>query len=304
MWRFFTYLRLKAIVTLLRLFVRLRGAPAISPSASVLHIPSRDPQRTIKAHVYRSSAHATDSSTPTPVLFNFHGSGFMLPLHGSDDYFCTLIAAKTPYTVLDIQYRLAPEHPFPAAVNDAEDALKYVLANPTLYDARRLAVSGFSAGANLAIVVAGALPASFPPGTSIGTCIAFYPGTDMTIDPGEKKAPDPTGKAIPPWFARLINECYIPPDVSASDPRISPCYADLANFAGMTFALLSAARDNLAPESEKFAARLEEVEGTTVVRKRFEGCIHGFDKHAEPGSGNEKARDEAYGIAADLLMGQ
>ncbi|KKY21643.1 putative esterase lipase [Diplodia seriata] len=301
MWRFLTYLRLKATVTLIRFIMRLRrGVPAISPSASVLHIPSRDARRTIKAHVYRSSS---NPSTPTAVLLNFHGSGFVLPLHGSDDFFCTLIAAKTPYTVLDVQYRLAPEHPFPAAVHDAEDAVKYVLANPALYDVARLSLSGFSAGANLALACAGALPASFPPGT-FGSCLAFYPPTDLTIEPGEKKAPDTTGKPIPATLARLFDECYIPPGVQPSDPRVSPSHADPGNFAGTTVAVLTGACDGLAPEAEALAAKIEEARETRVVRRRFEGCDHGWDKAAEPGSVQEKARDEAYGLAVDVLMGR
>ncbi|OJD31256.1 esterase lipase [Diplodia corticola] len=304
MWRFLTYLRLKATVTLLRFLLRLRqGTPAISPSASVLHIPSRDARRTIKAHVYRSSAHASSPSTPTAVLVNFHGSGFVLPQHGTDDFFCTLIAAKTPYTVLDIQYRLAPEHPFPAAVHDAEDAVKYVLANPALYDAARLSLSGFSAGANLALVCAGALPASFPPAT-FSACLAFYPPADLTIEPAAKKAPDPTGQPIPARIASFFDECYIPPGVHPSDPRISPARAEPGNFAGTTVAVLTGAYDGLAPEAEALAAKIEETREARVVKKRFERCNHAWDKRAAPGSVQEKARDEAYAIAVDVLMGR
>ena len=94
--------------------------------------------------VSHSPNQASRKPSTNPSQFIFH-------LHGSDDIFCRRVAAETHYTVLDIEYRLAPEHPFPAAPHDAADALKYVLSRPDLYDNSRIAVSGFSAGGNLAL---------------------------------------------------------------------------------------------------------------------------------------------------------
>lgn len=109
-------------VLLLRFAIRIAGHPRPLPS-HVRHIASRDAGRTIKVNVYQPAK----SAKPSPVLVNLHGSGFILPAHGSDDLFCREISRETAYTVLDVQYRLAPENPFPAALNDAEDVINWVL---------------------------------------------------------------------------------------------------------------------------------------------------------------------------------
>lgn len=117
----------------------------------VLHIPSRDIHRTTKIHVYRSKK----PIVPSPVLVNFSGSGFVVPAHGTDDEYALRVTMDTPYTVLDVEYRLAPEDPFPAATNDAEDVVKWVLSRSEQFDLKHVSVSGFSAGGNLALGLAG-----------------------------------------------------------------------------------------------------------------------------------------------------
>ncbi|KAJ5090913.1 hypothetical protein N7532_009597 [Penicillium argentinense] len=111
-----SYVYHKALATFLRALVRPRLQFHPKPDDTIF-IPARDPDRTIRVHVYKP-AHATE---PTPVLINFCGSIFVLRTFGSDDEFCQFVADKTNYTVIDAQYRLAPEHPFPAAFYDAED---------------------------------------------------------------------------------------------------------------------------------------------------------------------------------------
>lgn len=140
----------------------------------VLQLPSRDDGRTIKAHLYRST-----TQKPSPILVNFHGSGFVIPLHGSDNDFAHRIVRDTDYSVLDVAYRLAPEHPYPAAPEDAEDAIRWVLANPQDFNSSRVAVSGFSAGGNLALVACSALL----PKETFKHVIAVYPPTDLEKHP-------------------------------------------------------------------------------------------------------------------------
>jgi acetyl esterase/lipase len=77
-------------------------------------------------------------------------SGFVLRTFGSDDEYCRFIADKTDYNVIDVQYRLAPESPFPAAFNDAEDAVAWVRSLPEQFDISCVSLPGFSAGANIA----------------------------------------------------------------------------------------------------------------------------------------------------------
>ncbi|KAJ5217164.1 hypothetical protein N7468_010172 [Penicillium chermesinum] len=118
----------------------------------------------------------------------------IFPAFGEDDEFCHYISQNADYAVLDVAYRLSPENPFPAAVNDVEDAVRWVLSQPEKFDLSRLSISGFSAGGNLALVASGVL---MPPKT-FRSVLAFYPGTDLTRIPEEMVAPDPTGKVIPP----------------------------------------------------------------------------------------------------------
>jgi acetyl esterase/lipase len=100
----------------------------------VLQIPPRDEGRFIRIH----ASNTLNRDTPAPVLVNFHGCGFMNPLHGSDDELCKFIADKTGYVALDCAYRLAPENKLPAAIHDAEDAVRWVLSHPQKFDAYQL----------------------------------------------------------------------------------------------------------------------------------------------------------------------
>lgn len=288
------YLRLKFIVSLLRFLAR----PRLTPKPDdILQIPSRDSHRTIKAHVYRPRS--SEGSGPSPVLLNFHGSGFVLRLHGSDDLFCRRIAQQTNYTVLDVQYRLAPEHPFPAAPNDVEDAVKYVLSQPSTYDATHVCMSGFSAGGNLALGVAGS-PA-FPKDT-FRSVHAIYPVTDLSMDPYSKIAPDPSGPDnIPGALAKIFDESYVG-NSDVKNPSLSPTFADVTRFPKNVL-IVTCAFDKLALEAEKLADRIEQGGdvGRYLVRKRVPGVGHAWDKTTKPGSDGEEKRDEIYALVVEVL---
>jgi len=289
-----TYPLLKAAATLIRL---TQPSPATPIPSSILQIPSRDSVRTIKAHVYNSNT----PTTPSPVFLNFHGSGFVIPFHGSDDVFCRRIANETKYTVLDIQYRLAPEHPFPAALHDVEDAIKYVLSQPEKYDSTRISISGFSAGGNLALAV---LSSTAIPANSVYAVLAFYPPVDLSIEPGEKVQPDPEGKnTIPAMGARLFNACYFRGgEADTKDPLVSPAFMDVGRLPGKVL-LVTCAYDTLALETERLGERvkMKGPEGRDLVCRRVEGVSHAWDKSCGVGSEEERKRDEVYGWAIDLL---
>lgn len=97
------YLRLKLLATLIRLPLALKSLTSTSGPKpdETIQIPSRDSGRGIKAHVYKAAL----DKYPKPVLINFHGSGFVFPLHGDDDEFCRYISENTSYTVVDVAYR-------------------------------------------------------------------------------------------------------------------------------------------------------------------------------------------------------
>lgn len=288
----FEYLYNKALATLIRSIASVNYE---THQDEVLQIPSRDPERSIKLHVYRPNKPPT-SGGPTPVLINFHGSGYVIPLHGSDDDFALKIRSSLPYTVLDVQYRLAPENPFPAASHDAEDVIRYVLANPARYDLSHLSISGFSAGGALALGAAGH---TFPAST-FRHVVAFYPPTDLSIDPSDKHAPDPTGKPLPNWIAAAFNNMYAPPPADRSHPLISPAKIDPASFPKNVL-IITCGFDNLAPETENLAERIGKVPGINLKSQRVEKVGHAWDKECKPGTYEEKAKDAAYDSAVEML---
>ncbi|KAJ5918323.1 hypothetical protein N7454_010698 [Penicillium verhagenii] len=284
---------LRTIISIVAYFIR--GGIKSYPD-EVRHIPSRDTRRTIKVHVYTSSA-----PNPSPVLINFHGSGFVLPHHGSDDEFCRQVSQQTKCTVLDVRYRLAPEHPFPAALNDVEDTINYVLGRPHEFDRSRLSLSGFSAGANLVLAASANL---FAPDT-FRSLVAFYPVTDLNAGTESKTAPNPTQAAkIPAPLARLFNRCYVPAKMDPRDPRISPTFAQVDRFPRRVL-MITADGDNLAHEAEEIAGRLQKLQGWHVVSQRMVGCSHGWDKSTRPSSPQHlhEAKKRAYQLAVEMLNG-
>jgi acetyl esterase/lipase len=285
---FLTYIRLKAAATFLRFWVSAVPEPKAD---SVLQIPSRDDGRTIKVYVYKPS---TPQLGPSPVLLNFHGSGFVLPLHGSDQFYCRHIAENTLYTVLDCAYRLSPEYPFPASPNDVEDAIKYVISRPEEYDLSHVSIGGFSAGANMSLAISGYVY----PAKTFRSVLAFYPPTDLSIEPYRRIQPEPAPTNIPPWVASLFNECYLGSQDS-KQPLVSPIFINAAKFPD-NILIITCGQDPLAFEGEELALKLKDGK-RHVVSQRMPGVGHAWDKQVEAGSLAGKRRDEAYALAIEML---
>ncbi|RDW95044.1 putative esterase lipase [Coleophoma crateriformis] len=286
------YYRLRTFVFFIRLLLIKRGPIPVAPDY-VLQIPSRDQNRSIKAHVYRP----IKSKTPSPVLINLHGSGFVLPVHGDDDFYCRYVSNHSTYTVFDVQYRLAPENPFPAPLHDVEDVVKYIQSRPEAYDASQISIGGFSAGANLSL----AASSMMLPRDTFRSVIAFYPPAEMAGLPETKTPPDTSGHRIPPFLARTFDSAYFQ-NTDPCDPRISPFYAPAEQFPASVY-IVTPAQDYLADEGAEMAGRIRrEGGGKYVLHKRVEGCGHGWDKHPKKGSHEERMRDEAYQMAVEILQ--
>jgi acetyl esterase/lipase len=285
---FLTYIRLKAVATYLRFRIRPIPPPVTD---GILQIPSRDDGRTIKVHIYKPS---NPQLGPSPVLLNFHGSGFVLPLHGGDQVYCRRITENTPYTVLDCTYRLGPEYPFPAAPNDVEDIVNYILSRPDEYDLTRVSIGGFSAGANMALAISGHV---FPTNT-FRSVLAFYPPTDVSIDPYKRVQPEPAPTNIPPSLVTVFNECYFG-DQDPKQPLLSPMFIEAAKFPD-NILIITCGQDPLAVEGEEFAEKLKDGK-RHLVSKRIPGVGHAWDKHVPAGTVEEEKRDEAYILAIEML---
>ncbi|KAG2417597.1 hypothetical protein HFD88_008816 [Aspergillus terreus] len=290
------YLYLKVLVTFSRLLIKLLTVSPTPRPDDLLQVPSRDKHRTIKVHVYKPYVEDAESAKAAPVLINLCGTGLAIPFHGLDDDFCRFIARTTGYVVLDIDYSLAPESPFPAALHDVEDTVGYVLDHPEEYQTSQISVSGFSSGGTLALAASTTLPRG-----TFQSLIAFYPATDLSQDPSLRKAPVPGGKDRSPFWTRIFRESYIR-GMDPRDPRISPAFADTPRFpANMLF--VTGELDASAVEAEELAERAKNdghADGREVIIRRMKGCGHAFDKKLS----REivvLARNEAYELAASML---
>jgi acetyl esterase len=202
----------------------------------------------------------------------FHGGGFVLGSIESHDGLCRALAAQAGVVVVSIDYRLAPEHRFPAGVEDAIAATRWVLdlSEELGIDPHALAVGGDSAGGNLAAVVAQSLRGGSPP---LAFQLLVYPATDATCrEPSHRLFQDGfvlTERDIA-WFL----EQYLPDPRLASDPRVSPLFAE--DLTGLPPALVvTAGFDPLRDEGRRYAERMRQS-GVTVEHIGSEGSLHGF----------------------------
>jgi len=230
-------------------------------------------------------------TTRGPLLVFFHGGGNVAGDIDTHDAPCRLLAAGAGVRVLSVDYRLAPEHPFPAAVDDALAAFRDVAARPGAFgaDPARLAVGGDSAGGRLAAVVAQHDRPAFQ--------LLIYPATDNTrVYPSERLFAEGffLTKESMDWY----EDQFLPPGTDPADPRVSPLLAP--DLSGVAPALVvTAGFDPLRDEGEAYAARLRAA-GVHAVTRRFPGFVHGFLNAVGVGRGGREAVLE---IAGALRMG-
>jgi acetyl esterase len=245
---------------------------ADTPPADVASVDTRSipgPAGDIPARVYRPAS--TPLGDPPPVVVWYHGGGWVIGDLDTADSTCRALANATGAVVVSVDYRLAPEHPFPAAVDDCEAALEWVLANGDTLgaDVTRVAVGGDSAGGNLAAVVS---IAARDKGVSLRHQLLVYPVTDGTFSQpsmDENAEGYLLTKASMLWFG----EHYFG-NGDAKDPRLSPLYVDdLSGVAPAT--VLTAEFDPLRDEGEAYAERLREAD-VPVELTRYDGMVHGF----------------------------
>jgi acetyl esterase len=204
------------------------------------------------------------------LLVWFHGGGWVLGDLDSHDDPCRSMANRGGFCVLSVGYRLAPEHPFPAAVDDALTATRWARDHAAeLGCSPLIAVGGDSAGGNLAAVVANR--------PAVATCfqLLVYPVTDARmgsasfVENADGYMLTASGMA---WFYGH----YLGADGSVDDPRVSPLLEDPSRIASSPSALvITAEHDPLRDEGEAYAARLADA-GVPTSLVRFAGQIHGF----------------------------
>jgi acetyl esterase len=218
-----------------------------------------------------------DGDGPHPVLIWIHGGGWVVGSAAGADVTARYLCRHANCLVVNVDYRLAPEHPFPAALDDVTAVAKWVSAEIGSLggDPTRIAVGGDSAGGNLSAVLAHELPGTF------ALQVLVYPATDLTNSyPSVEEKGDGLllTKEAMAWF----QSHYLADGADSRDPRISPIYADAATIAAAPPALvITAEHDPLRDEGEAYADRLREA-GVAVEHIRYDGQIHAF--FAMPGA--------------------
>jgi acetyl esterase len=249
--------------------------PASTPPApqigDVRELVAEGPFGPIPLRLYRPAGVA--DSRRLPALVFFHGGGWVIGDLETHDVVCRQITADAGVSVIAVDYRVAPEHKFPAAVDDAWAATRWIAAHASELgiDAERLAVGGDSAGGNLAAVVA--LLARDAGGPRLGLQILIYPVTDLASE-SQSYAELADGYMLTRDSMRWFRAQYLAKEEEAADWRVSPLRAP--SLAGLPPALvITAGYDPLRDEGEAYARRLREA-GVSVDAVCFGGMIHGF----------------------------
>lgn len=233
-----------------------------------------------------------------PAVVNFHGGGFTIGNATDDARFGRFVLDTCSAVFVSVEYRLAPEHAFPVAVDDAADAILYLIQNADelRINPRKLATSGFSAGGNLAITSTLRLDEHLKSLKATNTIrdhklcaiATWYPITDYTLSRAERRAtsvrPDQT---LPDNLTSIFDASYLyPGELLLSNPLLSPSKASdeqLASAIPPNVVFYTCEWDMLLREGEELAKRLGRPPiGKKVYYKMIPEVPHGWDKSPDP----------------------
>jgi acetyl esterase len=245
----------------------LSGAPA--PVGEIIDRMIDGPAGRLRVRLYRPAGAV---ARLLPAVLYFHGGGFVIGSLESYDLPCRYFCARTGCAVVAVDYRLAPEHRFPAAIDDSVGAFRWLSAEAVGLgiDPARIVVAGDAAGGNIATVAARLLREEARP-----PCLQWliYPVTDLGMD-----SPSYTSCGNGFLLTRAGMEWarghYLNDPSEADDPRVSPLRAN--DLAGLPPALIyTAGFDPLRDEGQAYADRLSAA-GVKTIHREFESLIHGF----------------------------
>ncbi|MFG2725665.1 alpha/beta hydrolase [Streptomyces canus] len=264
------------------------------PVTTVRDLTVPGPAGPLPARLYSPSG----LSGPSALLVYFHGGGWVLGDLESADSACRFLAVHAGLSVLSIDYRLAPEDPFPAGVEDAVAAFRYAVGHAESLGADPVAigVGGESAGGNLAAVVSQITHAE--PGPAPAFQLMFFPVTDLSTKHASYRLFSEgffLTEAQMDWY----RDHYLSGPRDAVDPRASPLLAD--ELTGLPPAYVAVAGfDPLRDEGEAYARRLEAA-GVPVTLRRHSGLVHGVVNATGVGNtGREALLDAAAALRTGL----
>lgn len=264
-------------------------------------IPCRDGVE-IPARLYVPGPDAPQGASGQPVLLYFHGGGYCVGSLDSHDSLCRALAALTPCRVLSVAYRLAPEHRFPQAVHDAQDAYLWLLSQGAAHDldSRRIAVGGDSAGGTLAtgLAIAARDAAWTPPAHQV----LLYPCTSVRQDTASHQRLA-QGHLLEAATLQWMYGNYLRDEGDRLDWRFAPLAAP--TLAGLPPAFIALAEfDPLVDEGVAYAERLKR-EGVATELRIYAGMTHDFARlgNIVPAAADRLRRDIAAVLARAFAPG-
>ncbi len=221
----------------------------------------------LRARVYRPVG-----AGPHPTVAFFHGGGFTIGDIEAYDLQCRTLCAEAVAVVVSTDYRLAPEHPYPAAVDDALAATRWVRDHVADLggEAEKLAVAGDSAGGNLSAVVAQQLRGETP---ALAAQLLIYPATDL-LSERPSHVENARGYFLERDDILWFHGNYLPDPSVAEDPRLSPLRA--GDLSGLPPTVIATAElDPLRDDGDAYAEALSQA-GVPVIHRRYASLVHGF----------------------------
>ncbi|KPI00178.1 hypothetical protein OK074_5933 [Actinobacteria bacterium OK074] len=235
-----------------------------------------------------------DAANP-PVYVNFHGGGFVIADIELDDALCRMLAAEAGVVVLNVDYVVAPQHPFPAPPRQAYEIVRWVAEHGGEHgwDGGRIVVGGQSAGGGLAAAVA--RQALEEGGPALALQVLHYPPLDLATGARDKRAAI-AKPMLRPWMADVFDSSYLPDPRLRTDRLASPAHpSDTADLTGIAPAfVVTAEYDLLRSEAVRYAERLKKADAL-VEHHDVLGVDHGYDTKDV-----DKAR-EVYALIAEQV---
>jgi acetyl esterase len=273
-----------------------RNVPGMraDPVASVVNRDMQGPGGSLGLRIY-----TPNGTGPFPLMVYFHGSGFVVCSLDTHDLMCRNLCAGTGCVVVSVDYRLAPEHKFPAAVDDCLAATVWAQANASGVgaDPSRVLVCGDSAGANLAAVTA--LRLRDEGGPALLAQLLIYPVTDHWTAGFPSMEENTEGYGLGKQGMIWFWNHYLADQAEAAHPHVSPLRAkDLSRLPPAL--VLTAEYDPLRDEGEAYAEKLKAA-GVRVQMKRYGGMNHGFFNLAGLVNNADVAVDEACAWVKEIV---
>lgn len=265
----------------------------ISPATDILNfeIPTRESK--VRARFYRRK----DSQKYNPVLIYFHGGGWTIGSIDSCSKFCDAVASSGKVNVIALDYSLAPENPFPKALNQCSDAYEWIISHTDAFDTTpdQISVGGDSSGGNLAISTA--LNVKIKP----CSLVVFYPVVKAYNDNSVSWNKYGSGFGLDSQLMNAFNDAYLKfSDTKEFHPLVSPFHAKETELRKLPpILMVCAGHDILRDQGIAFCRKIQAL-GVPVKRIEFPEAVHLFITV----SGQDKAFTESVCLTTDFLQQQ